>query len=77
MKREEHGSFKGEICQYWLIASLEITVTVSISIWTFNPSNHTEAQHGEKIFQLLLNLLQPLIEASMGVFGVHRDNAAI
>lgn len=37
------GPFRREICQCWLIASLEITVTVSNSIWTFNSSNHTEA----------------------------------
>lgn len=40
---KKHGSFRREICQCWLIASLEITVTVSISIWTFYPLNHSEA----------------------------------
>lgn len=69
MKRKEARSFRREICQYWLIASLEITVTVSISIWTFNPSSHMEAELGEMIFQLLLNLLQPQVEPAQEYLG--------
>ena len=34
---KKHGSFWREVCQYWLTAPLEITVTVSISIWTLTP----------------------------------------